>query len=341
MPYLKRLPHPYHQIHRMKKHKYYLTMRGSAQLGTASRDEGEGFFLDLEQNGSIIMRLSLTGQKADMNSKEDPPGKETYQEDIAREVRRLIARVVRAFPCRESLEAVHDFTEDVSSGLIKTVITAREQLAKRVRNPERLNNPLLRGMRLVRDYYLMDVRDHIDDFVAARIPRWIKEVKTLPVYKGKLDAPHPALLTIDYDLLHGLCIYINQEIGFDRWKELAKELPQEASVPLSIPLSFWPKGEYVGVYIPDNATPEEAAYRILSDRKKLSPARLKKLVAECHKFYPGKVLDVIQQQWVKAYIDPKLNVIRTPLESEKEEIDVELPEPGESEKHGITVKDLF
>ncbi len=80
-----------------------------------------------------------------MNSKEDPPGKETYQEDIAREVRWLIARVVRCFPCLESQEAVQDFTESVSSALIKTVIAEREQLAKRVRDPERLNNPLLRA----------------------------------------------------------------------------------------------------------------------------------------------------------------------------------------------------
>ena len=280
-----------------------------------------------------------------MNSKEDPPGKETYQEGIAREVRWLIAHVVRCFPCLESQEAIYDFTKGVSSVLIKTVIAEREQLAKRVKNPERLNNPLLRAKRLVRDYYLRDVRDHTDDPVAARIPRWIKEMKTLPVYKGKLAAPHPALLAIEYDSLHGLCTHIKQEIGFDHWKELAQKLPQEASVPLSIPFPLWSKGQYMEVYIPDNATPEDAALRILSEGTNLSPGRLRKLVQTGHRLFPATALTTIERAWKKAPIDPKLGITRVPSEDNEENrketaIEDYLSEFAEH-GHGVTVKDLF
>ena len=162
-------------------------------------------------------------------------------------------------------------------------------------------------------------------------------MKQLPHYK-KLDAPHPAFLAMDYDMLRRAFDHIKQEIGFNRWKELARELPQEASTSLSIPFHFWLMGQYTEVDIPDNATPEQAAYLALSAETKISPARLRKLVAKGHKVFPEKNLQIIQQRWEKAYIDPKLNIIRVPLENEKEEIVLDLSEVDED---GNTVKDLF
>ncbi len=280
-----------------------------------------------------------------MKSKEDPPGKETYQEDIARVVRWLISRVVRTFPCLESLDAVRVFTESVSDVLIKTVIAERVQLAKRVGDPDRLNNPLLRAMRSVRDYHLRDIRDHTDDPIAARTPRWIEEMRTLPVYKGKLDAPHPALLAVEYDLLHRLCVYIEREIGFDRWGELAQELPQEASIPLSLPLPLWPKGEYREIYIPDNAMPEEAALRILSDKTNLSRERLRKLIQQGRRAFSPATLTAIERAWRKASIDPKLNIVRASSEDDEETLKAAAIENYLSEcaehEDGVTVKDVF
>lgn len=254
--------------------------------------------------------------------------------EISIPIYNLLRSVVVTFPRLESLEAVRGFVYGVGKTITETVVAEKERLAKRTKNPKRLGIPLLRAIRHVRDYYLTDVRDHPDDQLLDRTPRWAREMKTLPAYQGsKLDAPSPVTLTWEYEFLRGLCAYIKSEMGFERWKDLAQELPQDPQTPLSIPIPFWPKGEYLEVNIPDNATPEEAAFLILSAKMKLSSDRLRKLVQEGRRLFPQAALKAIERLWEKAYINPKLGIIRVPTKDQKDELVLDLSE--------LTIKNLF
>ena len=99
------------------------------------------------------------------------------------------------------------------------------------------------------------------------------------------------------------------------------------------------------VYITDDATSEEAAYRILSDRTKLSPERLRKLVQEGRRVFPPAALTAIERAWRRAPIDPKLNIIRAASEDNEETMKDAAIEDYLSEfaehGHGVAVKDLF
>ena len=238
-----------------------------------------------------------------------------YPPDLVYRIFKLLRRIVLAFPMLESREAVNGFVWVVGKIQTETVALEREKLAKRTKDAGRLETPLLRARRQVVDYYIADVHENPDDSVMDRIPRWGKKVKTLPVYRGKIDAPQPVLLAWDYDFLLRLCDFIHKEMGdFSRWQELAAKFPQEHSTKPAIPVPSWLKGEYLEVYVPDNATPSEAAYLILSDKTGLSVERLRKLVQEGHRLFPAAVLEKVQQRWEKAFIDPKLGIIRVPLE---------------------------
>jgi hypothetical protein len=202
-----------------------------------------------------------------------------------------------------------------------TVALERQKLAKRTKDARRLETPLLRAHRQVLDYYIADIHENPADSVMYRIPRWGKKVKTLPVYRGKIDAPQPVLLAWDYDYLLRLCDFIHKEMGdFSRWQELAAKLkfPQEHSTKPAIPVPWWPKGEYLEIYVPNDATPSEAAYLILSTKTRLSVERLRKLVQKGHRLFPAAVLEKVQQRWEKAFIDRKLGIIRVPLEDGSE-----------------------
>jgi len=151
--------------------------------------------------------------------------------------------VVLAFPKLELLEAVRGFVWVVGKVLTETVVAEKARLAKRIKDPKRLETPLPRAIRHVRDYYVTDVRDHPDDLVAGRIARWTDKMKQLPQYK-KLDAPHPAFLALEYDMLRGVFDHIKQETGFERWEELAREFPQEDPSQPTIPIPFWPDSSF-------------------------------------------------------------------------------------------------
>jgi hypothetical protein len=244
-----------------------------------------------------------------------------YPSDIVYPIFRLLRRVVLAFPKLESEKAVYGFIWLVGKIQTETVAAEKQKLAKRNKSTKRLETPLLRAYRQIIEYYFVDVQKYPDDPVENRIPRWGNEVKTLSVYKGKIDAPQPILLAWEYDLLLRLCDFIHKEMGdFSRWQELAAKLkfPQEHSTKPAIPVPWWPKGEYLEIYVPNDATPSEAAYLILSTKTRLSVERLRKLVQKGHRLFPAAVLEKVQQRWEKAFIDRKLGIIRVPLEDGSE-----------------------
>jgi hypothetical protein len=114
-----------------------------------------------------------------------------YPREIVYPIFRLLERVALYFPILESQEAIDAFFWIV--GRLQTQTVAKEQAAVTARNrsPKRLQTPVLRALRHTRDFYFKDVRQNFNDDVMQRIPRWGKEVQTLPVYKGKIDTPHP------------------------------------------------------------------------------------------------------------------------------------------------------
>jgi hypothetical protein len=250
----------------------------------------------------------------------------------------FLRRVVFAFPVLESREAIDAFVWVVGKLQTETVTKERDSLTARSSDPKRLQTPVLRALRHIRDYYFDDVRDGPNDAVVQRIPRWGKEVQTLPVYKGKIDVPHPAALAWDYDFLHGVCKHVNEEIGLNDWKKYAEQFPQHDPVHPAIPYPLWDKGERVTVNVPDDATPSEAAYGLLSAKTGLSRERLRKLIQEGHNSFPEQVVTTLQQRWEKAYIDPKLGIIRVPLDDEKDGPEFDL---HEELSFGFSVETLF
>jgi len=153
-----------------------------------------------------------------------------YPPDLVYRIFKLLRRIVLAFPILESREAMDGFVWVVGKIQTETVALERQKLAKRTKDARRLETPLLRAYRQIIEYYFVDVQKYPDDPVENRITRWGNEVKTLPVYRGKIDAPHPILLAWEYDLLLRLCNFIHKEMGdFSRWQELAAKFPQEDS----------------------------------------------------------------------------------------------------------------
>src|SRR5262245_58513509 len=260
-----------------------------------------------------------------------------YPSDLVYPIFGLLGRIVLAFPMLESSEAVNGFIWIVGKNQTETVAAETQKLAKRTRDATRLQTPLLRAYRQVLDYYIADVRKDPDDSIEKRIPRWGKKVKTLPIFRGKIDAPQPVLLAWEYDLLLHLCKYIDEEVGLDRWEELANKLRQERSTQPAVPVSWWNKRdklEYLEVNIPDNATPSQAAYLILATKTRLSVERLRKLVQEGHRLFAAAVLEKVQRRWEKARVDPELGILRIPLEDEKDELILDL-------EFGFSIEPLF
>lgn len=227
---------------------------------------------------------------------------------------RLLRRVVMAFPVLESREAVDAFVWVVGKLQTETVASEQKLLATRNRNPERLQNPVLRALRHIRDYYFLDVRNHPNDTVARRIPRWGKEVQTLPVYKGKIDTPHPVTLAWEYDSLHKLCDRIRKEVGFSGWTKFAEQI---SGGQVTFPL--WPKGTTITVDVPEDAPAQEAALAFLRARTELSRERLRKLIQTGNRSFPKQVVMLLQERWERAYIDPKLGIFRVPGLVDREE----------------------
>ena len=137
-----------------------------------------------------------------------------YPPDTVYPIFGLLKRVALCFPVLESEEAINAFVWVV--GKLQTQTVAREQAAVTTRNrsSKRLQTPVLRALRHTRDFYFTDVRQNPNDDVAQRIPRWGKEVQTLPVYKGKIDTPHPVTLAWEYDSLKRCAVLSRKRLDF-------------------------------------------------------------------------------------------------------------------------------
>src|SRR5262245_22804678 len=182
-----------------------------------------------------------------------------YPSDLVYPIFGLLKRTSVGFPVRESEEAINAFVWVVGKQQTETVAEERAAIATRNRSPERLQTPVLRALRQTRDYYFEDVRKNPNDNVAQRIPRWGKEVQTLPVYKGKIDIPHPVALAWEYESLKEVCELIKKEEGFSGWTRFAQRIGDGQSD--HIPFLLWSKDDPpIEVDVPEDATPSEAAF---------------------------------------------------------------------------------
>jgi hypothetical protein len=231
-----------------------------------------------------------------------------YPREIVYPIFRLLERVALYFPILESQEAIDAFVWIV--GRLQTQTVAKEQAAVTARNrsPKRLQTPVLRALRHTRDFYFKDVRQNFNDDVMQRIPRWGKEVQTLPVYKGKIDTPHPVTLAWEYDSIRRACDLIKKEVGFSGWTKFAEQIRDGLGGQVVFPL--WPKGTTIAVDVPEIATAVEAALTFLGARTGLSGERLRKLIQEGNRFFPEQATMMLQERWEKAYINPKLGILR-------------------------------
>jgi len=66
--------------------------------------------------------------------------------------------------------------------------------------------------------------------------------------------------------------------------------------------------------------------------------QLQKLTQRGHSLFPKAVLEKLQHRWEKAFIDPKLKIIRVPLEDEKDRIEFDLEE---ALSFGFSVESLY
>ena len=188
----------------------------------------------------------------------------------------------------ESEEAISAFVWVVGKHQTQTVAKEQASIATRSRSSERLKLPVLRALRQTRHFYFDDVRDHANDDVAQRIPRWGKEVQTLRCF-GKIDTPHPVTVAWEYDSIKNVCELVRQEAGFSGWTKFAKE-KISCGQSGTIPFLLWPRGEEpITIDVPENATAEQAAYAFLHKTTKLSVDHLKKLIYQGNRFFPDEV----------------------------------------------------
>jgi hypothetical protein len=212
----------------------------------------------------------------------------------------LLKRVVLCFPVLESEEATNAFVWVVGKHQTEAVAKEQDAIATRNRSPERLQTPMLRALRQTRDFYFDDVRDHPNDDVAQRIPRWGKEVQTLPVYR-KIDIPHPVMVAWEYNYLKKTCDVVKKEAGFSGWTEFAAET-EESKGPTwqsgQIPFRSWSEDDPpVSIDVPDDANPSEAALAFLSKRTGLSVAHLDKLIDRGNRFFPKELSTMLLGRW--------------------------------------------
>ena len=226
---------------------------------------------------------------------------QAYPREIVYPIFGLLKCVALCFPVVESQDAINAFVWIVGRHQTETVVKEQASIAQRSRSPERLKLPVIRALRQTRDFYFEDVHQNLDDHVVQRIPRWGKEVQTLPVY-SKLNTPHPVMLAWEYESLLGLCTLVEEEQGFCGWAEFAKQYGDKDAL---LPFPLWPDGTVVGIIgqLPENATPNQVALALLSVRTRRSIEHLRDLIYEGNRFFSQEVSTMLRDRWKTRYAD--------------------------------------